>query len=169
MLQNRYFSGKIHLLLLPALLLLAGGCTFSRDLELTEKDSGKTFEVKTGSFITVTLPGNPTTGYRWQYASPVDRAVLGVCREAFLPPAMEDPPVVGRGGHYFYKFEVIAPGKAALDLKYARPWEKNTEPAKRFQVILYCVGKAKNAPDDEDDRPTPRRDQFGNDIPRRTD
>lgn len=154
------------LLFLPAIFLLSG-CFGAKELHLSLQDSGRTFEVKSGSFVTVSLPGNPTTGYQWKFASPFDPVLLGLCRDSFL--AAPEKEKLGAGGYRYLKFEVLAPGKAALDLKYVRPWEHNGEVKDRFQVILYCVGKPKSQWDSkgEEFAPSPRRDQFGNDIRRK--
>lgn len=163
----RIFTTATMVLSSFSLLFLLCGCCFfgSGNLHLTEKDSGKTFEISTGSFVTITLPANPTTGYLWTFASPVNDSVLALCSDNILTPTGEKK-VLGAGGKRILKYEVISPGKAAVNLKYVRPWEYNTPPSGIFQVILYCVGKAKNAPDEEIII-TPRRDQHGNDIPRK--
>lgn len=150
------------------LLCLLCGCNMwgERVLALTEKDSGKTFEIHTGSFVTLKLASNPSTGYQWHFNTPFDPVLLGLCRDSFLTET-GGKKVAGLGGSRFLKFEVLAPGKAALDLKYVRPWEKDPDISRRFQVILYCVGKAKNDTGKEERSPTARRDQFGNDIPRK--
>ncbi|MBR2364122.1 MAG: protease inhibitor I42 family protein [Lentisphaeria bacterium] len=163
---ERILSRKALFLYFLPLLFFLCGCFSPGELHLTQQDSGRTFEVKTGSFITVTLPGNPTTGYQWRFATAFDPVVLGLCRDSFLSPTGEK--TAGKPGTRLLKFEVIAPGKAALDLEYVRPWEKNGEAAQRFQVMFYCVGKPKSASGNREDELeifTPRRDQYGNDIP----
>jgi hypothetical protein len=42
----------------------------SRVLALTEEQSGQSFDVPPGVFVTVTLEENPSTGYRWRDRSP---------------------------------------------------------------------------------------------------
>lgn len=150
-----------------AVLVFLYGCTGNKILELSEKDSGRTFQVETGSFITIKLSSDPTTGYQWNFASPFDPALLGLCGDTFLSAA--DRKKTGVPGYRQLKFEVIAPGKASLDLQYVRPWERNGNAAGRFQVIFYCVGKAKSELENSENdlKSAFRRDQHGNDIRRK--
>ena len=147
---------------------LTGCITGEKVLELTEKDSGKSFEVETGSFVTVSLPVEPVSGRLWSFVSPVDLSRLALCRDNTLTPTGEKRLPGKNEGKRILKYEVIAPGKAALNLKYGTPWEYSSkDPERLFQVILYCVGKAKNRMDEEELIITPRRDQHGNDIRRK--
>ena len=58
---------KIFFLLSIALFLLSWCCSCtlfsSRDLVLTEKDSGKTLYLQAGDTVTLHLEANPSTGY----------------------------------------------------------------------------------------------------------
>ena len=59
------FPGFLVRLVPFCLLLLVASCRSPRQLELTEKDSGGTFELRVGDTVTVGLKSNPTTGYGW--------------------------------------------------------------------------------------------------------
>ena len=167
--KKDFYIHSILTVLFSAALLFSCGCMSEKMLELSEKDSGRTFHVETGSFITVKLFSNPTTGYQWKFASPFDPVLLGLCRDSFISSSASDRMKSGAPGYRILKFEVIAPGKASLDLQYVRPWERHGNIAKHFQVIFYCTGKAKSdTGDGEDLLPTARRDQHGNDIRRKS-
>ena len=166
--KKRFSEIRIAFSFLVMLFSLCGCITGEKVLELTEKDSGRSFEVPTGSFITLSLPVEPVSGRVWSFVSPVDLSVLALCRDNTLTPTGEKKSPGEQEGKRVLKYEVIAPGKAALNLKYGTPWEYSSKnPERLFQVIFYCTGKAKNRMDEEEIIITPRRDQHGNDIRRK--
>lgn len=133
------------LILLAGNLFFLSGCTSlfgEKVYSFTEKDSGKVLSCKTGEYLTIRLPANPTTGYQWKVLVPSDVRVLSLCKEEFLPP--ENMEKMGQGGFFQLKYEVIGPGRTGISLGYIRPWEKNGTPAAHFQLLLYAEGKPKS-------------------------
>ncbi|WGM31642.1 protease inhibitor I42 family protein [Brevundimonas sp. NIBR11] len=82
-----------------------------------------------GQTLTISLPSNATTGYRWQVAG-VDGGVL-------LPGApfgeeitdAHRPGMVGVGGQTIWQFQAVRPGTTTLAFTYGRSWERDTPPA----------------------------------------
>ena len=78
--SKKYVSVLTCVLLVLLAVTVAVGCSSasasSTGLVLQQTDNGKTFTVKTGETIEVTLAGNPTTGYTWQMAAPSSGAAL---------------------------------------------------------------------------------------------
>ena len=126
-----------------AAVVLAGGLFvgFSNDdgapdgpsatLELTVDDSGGSITLSPGDTFTVTLVGNPTTGYSWE-ATAFDDTVLEMIGEPGYAP--DSDLVVGSGGVYTFTFEATAVGEADLSLVYHRAWEDDVEPIETFTV-----------------------------------
>ncbi len=108
------------------------------DIALTAADNGTVVSMSTGNTLTVTLAGNPTTGYAWEIAA-VDAAVLAPAGEPQYvsddPPAGAGEDIVGGGGTYTFTFTAVAPGDTTLSLVYRRPFEPDdTPPIETFAV-----------------------------------
>jgi inhibitor of cysteine peptidase len=110
---------------LCAIVLVATG---HRMYRLTENDSGREVTITPGDAIELSLPENPTTGYRWSVQSDGE-PVLGLESERFERTGS----MPGRGGMHHWIFKALAPGSETLELIYTRPWEK-VPPARTFTI-----------------------------------
>jgi inhibitor of cysteine peptidase len=96
-----------------------GGDDGGGDINLTEADSGSTIEAGVGDEITISLEGNPTTGYTWNVLQPRNADVV-----AFEDRDYEaESDLAGAPGTEELTFEAVAPGEATIELGYFRPWE----------------------------------------------
>ncbi len=117
----------------------------SKTYEMTRDDNGKTLKVKVGDVIQVKLKSNRTTGYSWALTGKTDAKVLKSGEVEYK--ADEHPAgMVGVGGNDFCTFTALAPGKTEIALGYARPWEKDKEPAQAFKLTVEVEADAKAAP-----------------------
>ncbi len=140
--RGKLVAGAVALLLVIAIAgMTAAGCGASANasggvLKLTEADSGKTLDVKTGDTIEVVIAGNPTTGYEWTAAlDPASSALLEQVGEPTYTPDSTDQMLVGSGGTYLFKFKAMKSGQATLKLVYARSFE-NVEPIQTFTATV---------------------------------
>ena len=80
---------------------------------------------------TITLEGNPTTGYSWAYTlyTPSTETVIREVSNEYIADS-GDKKMVGSGGKYVFTFEAIAAGEANIIFSYRRTWEENTAPLK---------------------------------------
>ena len=101
------------------------------DLNLTEAQNGGSFAVGVGDSIVITLPENPSTGYRWSTAS-LDQNLLSQEAHDFHPGG----PGVGSGGTVVWRFHGKREGRTRLELKKVRSWEAGAEPVGQFAVSL---------------------------------
>ncbi|MDP8263357.1 MAG: protease inhibitor I42 family protein [Candidatus Ancaeobacter aquaticus] len=117
-------------------ILLATMCTGCENghLNLTEKDTGKTITLSVGQDFTVTLPGNPTTGYTWKLNAAKTNGVSQVKKLNYIGDS--DSKLVGSGGSFTFTFKVTAKGKNRITLEYLRPWEKGVPAAKTFEINI---------------------------------
>jgi predicted secreted protein len=76
--------------------------------------------------ITVTLPSNPTTGYRWQLMNPLTEGTVKLVSNTYRPPQSG---LIGAGGQEIWIFRTVGPGEAEIVLAYLRSWEKGIPPA----------------------------------------
>jgi inhibitor of cysteine peptidase len=109
-------------------------------VEIGKADSGKRLRVTLGQPIVLRLPGNPTTGYRWQIAAAAGQAVRVVGDPTYsVPPAAAGR--VGAGGSFTFRLQAAQQGSTTLKLFYVRPWEKGKPPADAFTVTLDVTGR----------------------------
>ena len=98
-------------------------------------DGKKLMEVKAGEEFAISVYANPSTGYEWQLANPLDAQFLQLLGKEYLT---EDTTLVGAGCEQLWRFKALKPGSAKISLKYLRPWEKDVAPVKieEFQVTI---------------------------------
>lgn len=105
---------------------------------LALEDSGKTIDLVVGQTVTLTLQGNPTTGYEWSVASFDNAGVMQTLLDGVYTPGAVAEGVVGSGGIYEWSYKALNPGEAHVDLAYARSWEADA-PAKTFSMTFTVV------------------------------
>jgi inhibitor of cysteine peptidase len=92
-----------------------------------KEDTVGTFTAAVGQELTVTLASNPTTGYHWELAVPLDEAIVKLVASEYKPPQTT---LVGAGGQEIWTFRAIGRGETVISLKYVRPWEKDLPAAR---------------------------------------
>lgn len=122
--------------LLCACLLLLSCSQNSYHSLLTAQDHGKLIKCQTRQELTIELESNPSTGYTWQVIKG-DTLHLRLLREEYVPGTTER---MGAAGKQRLHFQTLTTGRAPLLLEYRRPWEKEVEAVKSFQVTL-VIGK----------------------------
>lgn len=88
-------------------------------MDLTREDSGARRTAQVGERVTVTLPENPTTGYRWQLA--MDPDAFHLVEDRYT--GSSDAP--GAGGSRRLTFTVRRAGLLTLRLVKRRAWEQS--------------------------------------------
>ena len=97
------------------------------------ENKGDHIVVMPGEEFTVCQDSNPSTGYQWQLVEPGNEAVVKVVNKEFVSPAKRLP---GSGGKDVWTFKAVGRGTTRIVLRYVRPWEKGTPPAKE---VTYTV------------------------------
>ena len=106
------------------------------DITLIDADKGKTVQLKVGQRLLVRLGANPTTGYEWS-AAKLDEKILAPDGEPeFDVPETE---LAGSPTVQTLFFRAKSAGKLKLELRYARPWEKDVEPLSIYRVNIVAV------------------------------
>jgi inhibitor of cysteine peptidase len=107
----------------------------AKTYNMTKDDNGKTLKIKVGDVIRVKLKSNRTTGYSWALNGKTDEKVL---KSGEVEYKVDEHPagMVGVGGNDFCTFTAIAAGKTEIALGYARPWEKDKDPAQSFKLTV---------------------------------
>ena len=99
--------------------------------ELDEMANGQAIDLAIGDDLTIRLPENPTTGYRWEVRSGADTVCLPVTDEYRAP-----KPTPGAGGVHVWVFRAARRGDVGLVLVYRRPWDEPEQQEKVFVVRL---------------------------------
>ncbi|MDZ7394162.1 MAG: protease inhibitor I42 family protein [candidate division KSB1 bacterium] len=97
--------------------------------ELTKADHGRVLHLRQGTELTVSLEGNPTTGFTWEVAELDSAAIVQEKEAEFVPHSR----LIGAPGTFTFHFRALKKGTATLRLVYRRPWEKEV-PADTFSV-----------------------------------
>jgi inhibitor of cysteine peptidase len=102
-----------------------------RTVDVEDSQNGGKLMVFQGDTLEVRLHSTPGTGFTWKVLQ-VDKSVLAQKNApVFVPPPQNIP---GAEGHLMFDFLAVAPGRSTLQLAYSRPWEKDTAPARTFNV-----------------------------------
>jgi inhibitor of cysteine peptidase len=102
-----------------------------QEIELTENDHGRSYEIGLGGFITIRIPEIPTTGYRWVVREFNDQVISFKDSNYSIDPGGQ----IGGGGISTFSFKAISPGQSNLVLVLEREWEKD-KPIKRFEIAV---------------------------------
>lgn len=98
---------------------------------LTEADNGHTVDVRAGETVSVTLPENATSGYRWA----IDKLGPGIVEANEATPHVPAGPV-GSGGTVTFAFKHAGHGSGEVSLKHWRHFEGDASITRRFRVRL---------------------------------
>ncbi|MBM3708400.1 MAG: protease inhibitor I42 family protein [Actinobacteria bacterium] len=110
------------------------GCA-SSTAALTEKDNGKSIELKVGETITVKLESNPTTGYSWSLSEETDQGIMFMISSEYKQ-SSDDKELVGGGGFETFKFKAAGQGSTEIILNYMSPWEEDIKPEDIFRLSI---------------------------------
>ncbi len=93
--------------------------------------NGREITLAEGETLQISLPENPTTGFRWSIESSGEPA-CSLIDSSFEPAG--GPP--GAGGHHRWRFAAVRSGQARIALAYGRPWAHGQAPARTFSVTV---------------------------------
>ena len=116
--------------------IIAEKAATGKTVVLETKDNGASVTVKAGDTVQVKLRSNRTTGYSWaELKDKTDAKVLKSDGGSYEVNAHPEG-MVGVGGVETFTFTAVAPGRTEIALGYARPWEKDKEPAQSFKATV---------------------------------
>ncbi|MBR6241645.1 MAG: protease inhibitor I42 family protein [Lentisphaeria bacterium] len=116
--------------------IVAEKAAAGKTVVLETKDNGASVTVKAGDTVQVKLRSNRTTGYSWaELKDKTDAKVLKSDGGSYEVNAHPEG-MVGVGGVETFTFTAVAPGRTEIALGYARPWEKDKEPAQSFKATV---------------------------------
>ena len=100
-----------------------------------ELKSATVMEARTGEEFTIILSANPTTGYQWQLAKPLNKKMVIFLNSEYIA---DKTGLIGSGGKEMWRFKALRKGSTNIKFKYVRPWEKSISPAseKKFVIVM---------------------------------
>lgn len=98
---------------------------------LSQDDDGKSVVIRVGETMSIRLPENATTGYRWA-PEKLDESLLELCSaDPDYPPG-----AVGSGGDVTFTLRGKESGTTELVLKNWRHWEGDASITGRFRLHI---------------------------------
>lgn len=104
----------------------------------TITDSKKTERLAVDSVFSISLEGNPTTGYMWTDVTTENTCLEQLNKGKEYTADTNTDKKVGSGGTYLFTYKVKCDGEAKLKIVYSRPWETNTPPSKIFYMKIFA-------------------------------
>jgi inhibitor of cysteine peptidase len=104
------------------------------DVRLTEGSNGKDVFLKVGQTFSVTLPENPTTGYRWIFVQK-GGPTCSLVSDSFEPRTQR----LGSPGVHEWHFRVDAPGTATVEMRLAREWDPPNSATRSLLLHLHVT------------------------------
>lgn len=116
-------------------LTLLGACAQQppRSVEL-DAESECPQRLRVGQSLTLTLPSNPTTGYRWLLQNPASGILRSLGPEVYSDP--QEAGIVGSAGLSTWRFQASAAGDGQLVLVYQQPWAPEVRPVQTFDCAI---------------------------------
>ncbi len=108
---------------------------YAPEIVLRADDAFKTLTIKSGTFFTIELETNPSTGYSWTYSITNNNVIQYISSE-YIPP--KDTTVVGASGIQRFVFRGMSDGETSIKMKYEKSYAQQTEPAqfRDFKIIV---------------------------------
>lgn len=101
-------------------------------MEYGEQANGTEISVHIGEEFEVALAETRTAGYRWTI-SENGEPTLQLVEEVGLPNVGS----VGGAGQRQWHFRGASTGETEINMRYARSWEKSSEPARTFTLRVH--------------------------------
>ncbi|MET0846288.1 MAG: protease inhibitor I42 family protein [Pseudomonas sp.] len=117
-----------------ALSLLAACSTQPKQNVTVEKQGECPVQLRNGQNLIVTLPSNPTTGYRWAIQDSAGGVLHALSPEVYSNP--EDAGIVGSAGSSTWRFQAFAAGNGRLRLTSQQPWAPEVQPVQTFDCAI---------------------------------
>ena len=121
-------------LFLPLSLALLAGCASAPKQNVSvDNQSACPLQLENGQNLILTLPSNPTTGYRWAIQDSAGGVLRALSPEVY---SSSESGVIGGGGQSTWRFQAFAAGQGRLRLTSQQPWEPEAEPVEIFECAI---------------------------------
>lgn len=121
---------QAHRLSLLAAALLLSACASNSNTLQVQNQAQCPLTLNKGQQLIISLPSDPTTGYRWLLRESADSVLKSLGPEVYSPG--NNAELLGSDGHSIWRFSAVQAGEAPLLLTYVQPWDADAEPAQIF-------------------------------------
>jgi len=87
-----------------------------------------------GQLLIITLPSNPTTGYRWLLQNPAQSVLRSLGPEVYTN--AEEAGIVGSAGQSVWRYRAQGPGQGHLLMVLQQPWAPEVKPVQSFDCDI---------------------------------
>ena len=101
-------------------------------IQVNMHDGNETFKATAGDTVQLTLPAQPSTGYKWVIEKPQPNVLKQVGKPQFTP----NSETMGAKGKMLWTFSVVGAGRAPVRLLLEGPNAGSTGPAKDFEFTV---------------------------------
>lgn len=101
------------------------------------KDNSKTIELKVGETFQIELPENLSTGYIWEFATPLDSSILELVQDKYLVTEV-DKEILGAGETRLLVFRIKGTGESKVELRLWQPWSGEESIASKFSISVHA-------------------------------
>ena len=118
-------------------LSLLTGCATSKDplLSVDARQLARCpLVLQQGQNLLVSLPSNPTSGYRWTIEHNASLVLRSLGAEAYQ--ADEQDQLVGSGGQSIWRYRAEKTGQDRLRMSYQRPWETDQPALEQIDCLI---------------------------------
>lgn len=121
---------RTALLLGVGLLAACSHDTVQTETLVVESQDECPLRLSVGQPLTLTLPSNPSTGYRWRVENAGAEVLTPLGPEVYSN--SEAGGMVGSAGQSTWRFRARQAGEGRLLLVYQQPWDTQAAPAESF-------------------------------------
>ena len=105
-------------------------------VDINASYNGQEVEIDADKLLVITLESNPTTGFRWELAGPIDENLLTLIESQYEPGTDAEIGLVGADGTEVWTFETLTAGETTITMEYSRPWDGGEKAVKTFEVTV---------------------------------
>ncbi len=119
--------------------VLAGGTLIAcerGDADAEYSDPSVPIRVSVNDSPVLALESNPSTGFSWSLARPLDESILRLDGSRYVPGGRSTP---GSGGVEYWTFTAVGRGSTTILMRYARPSQDEGARTSEFRVEVYST------------------------------
>ncbi|MCF5802236.1 protease inhibitor I42 family protein [Pseudomonas tremae] len=117
-----------------SLALLTACAQTPKSIVSIDSQSDCPLALKTGQTLILTLPSNPTTGFRWLTQNPAQNILRSLGPEVYAN--AETKEMVGSGGQSVWRYKATDAGTGRLMMTYQQPWAPEVQPEQTFECAI---------------------------------
>ncbi|KPX49876.1 protease inhibitor I42 family protein [Pseudomonas syringae pv. tagetis] len=119
----------------PLSLVLLTACAHTpKNIVSIEAENDCPLTLQSGQTLILTLPSNPTTGFRWLTQNPAQNILRSLGPEVYAN--AESKEMVGSAGQSVWRYKATDAGTGRLMMTYQQPWAPEVPPEQTFECAI---------------------------------